>query len=91
MEAFVIRIPLSIRTMGPLINTASYALRHPKDFLSSVGPTLNELTFGTVGSLFNPQRDIGDLDGKVIFVTGGKAIPPEDHLGGGANKIPTYR
>lgn len=72
--------PIPIRAMGPLINATSYALRHPKDFFSSVGPTLNELTFGTVGSLFNPQRDIGDLDGKVIFVTGGKAtLPPEDY------------
>ena len=82
---------VSVCAMGPLINATSYALRHPKDFLSSVGPTLNELTFGAVGSLFNPQRDIGDLDGKVIFVTGGKVtVPPEDHPWS-TNKISTYR
>lgn len=49
----------------------SYALQHPKDLFSSVGPTLHEATFGALGSLFDPKRDIGDLTGKVIFVTGG--------------------
>lgn len=52
---------------GPLF----YSLRHPRDFFSSVGPTLNELTFGALGSSFEPECDIGDLTGKVIFVTGG--------------------
>lgn len=54
----------------------SYALQHPKDLYSSVGPTLHEATFGALGSLFDPQRDIGDLTGKVIFVTGGKSFSP---------------
>lgn len=51
---------------------ASHAILHPLDFYSSVGPTLNELTFGLLGASFEPRRDITDLSGKVIFVTGGK-------------------
>ena len=48
-----------------------HAITHPLDFAASVGPTLNEATFGLLGSSFDPQRDIGDLSGKVILVTGG--------------------
>lgn len=54
----------------------SYALTHPKDLYSSIGPTLHEATFGALGSLFDPKRDIGDLTGKVIFVTGGSSFVP---------------
>ncbi|KAE8351363.1 hypothetical protein BDV28DRAFT_137226 [Aspergillus coremiiformis] len=50
---------------------AFHTLSHPLDTYSSVGPTLNEATFGLLGSSFEPKRDIGDLSGKVIFVTGG--------------------
>lgn len=57
-----------------MFNILSYALHHPQDLLSSVGPTLNEATFGALGSSFDPKRDIGDLSGKVIFVTGGNAL-----------------
>jgi hypothetical protein len=32
---------------------------------------LNESTFGLLGASFDPRRDITDLSGKVIFVTGG--------------------
>lgn len=48
-------------------------LRQPLDFYSSVGPSLNELSFGLLGSSFKPDRDVIDLSGKVIFVTGGKS------------------
>lgn len=49
----------------------AYAIRHPLDFHYSVGPTLHELTGGLLGSSFEPERDIPDLSGKVIFITGG--------------------
>ena len=51
---------------------------HPLDFCSSFLPTLNELTFGLYGESFVPERDIGDLAGKVILVTGGSTtmFPP---------------
>jgi len=49
----------------------SYGLWHPWESLSSVGPTLNEATFGLFGSYFNPDRDIPSLEGKVILLTGG--------------------
>ncbi|KAL4933721.1 uncharacterized protein BDV17DRAFT_278866 [Aspergillus undulatus] len=49
----------------------THALRHPLDFNHSVGPSLNEITGGLIGSSFVPERDIPDLSGKVIFVTGG--------------------
>ena len=46
-------------------------LRRPRDLFSSVGPTVNELTFGLLGQSFDPERDVIDLSGKVVFVTGG--------------------
>ncbi|KAL3473146.1 hypothetical protein BJX99DRAFT_234160 [Aspergillus californicus] len=49
----------------------SHAIRHPLDFQSSVGRSLNELTAGILGSSFNPDRDLPNLAGKVILVTGG--------------------
>ncbi|KAL4898764.1 hypothetical protein BDV59DRAFT_167474 [Aspergillus ambiguus] len=52
---------------------ASHALFHPVDTFLSVGPTLNETTCGLLGSSFDPKRDVPDLSGKVIFVTGGNA------------------
>ncbi|KAI9933879.1 hypothetical protein ASPWEDRAFT_104407 [Aspergillus wentii DTO 134E9] len=60
--------PQDLATMG---NFFFGSLRHPIDLFSSVGPTLNELTFGLMGSSFEPDRDIRDLTGKVVFVTGG--------------------
>ncbi|KAJ5557114.1 hypothetical protein N7494_001029 [Penicillium frequentans] len=50
-----------------------YGLWHPLESLSSVGPTLNEATFGLLGSSFKPDRDIPSLEGKVILLTGGNA------------------
>ncbi|PWY83452.1 short-chain dehydrogenase/reductase family protein [Aspergillus heteromorphus CBS 117.55] len=47
------------------------ALLRPTEFYSSLGPTVNELTFGLLGYSFKPERDIEDLSGKVILVTGG--------------------
>lgn len=52
---------------------AFHTLRHPLDTYLSIGPTLSEATFGLFGSSFEPSRDIGDLSGKVILVTGGNA------------------
>ncbi|KAL2866672.1 uncharacterized protein BJX67DRAFT_388438 [Aspergillus lucknowensis] len=49
----------------------SHAIQHPVDFHHSAGPTLHEATAGLLGSSFNPERDVPDLSGKVIFVTGG--------------------
>ncbi|OQE41740.1 hypothetical protein PENCOP_c004G07172 [Penicillium coprophilum] len=51
----------------------TYGLRHPREALSSFGPTLNEATFGFLGTSFQPERDIRDLEGKVVLVTGGNA------------------
>ncbi|KAI2793368.1 hypothetical protein POX_b03422 [Penicillium oxalicum] len=52
---------------------ATYALRHPLEGLSSFGPTLSEATFGLLGASFKPERDISDIEGKTILVTGGNA------------------
>lgn len=46
-------------------------LSNPIELWTASFPTLSELTFGLVGYSFEPQRDIGDLSGKVILVTGG--------------------
>ena len=51
---------------------AANGLLRPRDLYSSVGPTLNELSFGLLGSYFEPERDVIDLTGKVVFVTGGR-------------------
>ncbi|KAJ5640764.1 Nascent polypeptide-associated complex subunit beta [Penicillium herquei] len=50
-----------------------YGLWHPLESISSVGPTLNEATFGLLGYSFKPDRDIPSLEGKVILLTGGNA------------------
>lgn len=57
---------------GAMSTFALSALRQPGDLFASVGPTLNELSFGLLGSSFKPERDVEDLSGKVIFVTGGR-------------------
>ncbi|KAL1859858.1 hypothetical protein Plec18167_006330 [Paecilomyces lecythidis] len=49
------------------------SLRHPLETTSSIGPTLSELTLGFFGESFVPERDIRDLTGQVVFVTGGNA------------------
>jgi hypothetical protein len=46
-------------------------LDNPTELWTSSAPSLSELTFGLVGYSFSPERDIGDLSGKVILVTGG--------------------
>lgn len=70
---------------------ATYALRHPLEGLSSFGPTLSEATFGLLGASFKPERDISDIEGKTILVTGGKIstaaiialrVSLANHLGG---------
>ncbi|KKA18770.1 Short-chain dehydrogenase/reductase family protein [Rasamsonia emersonii CBS 393.64] len=58
--------------LGALGSLLAYGLRNPWEMYTGAGPTLNELTCGLAGSSFKPKRDIGDLAGKVIFVTGGK-------------------
>lgn len=50
-------------------------VRNPMELYSSFGPTLNELTFGALGDSFVPERDVGDLTGRVVFVTGGMFSP----------------
>jgi len=57
--------------LAALTNLITQGLRNPAEFYSSIGPTLNELTFGLLGSSFNPEKDINHLTGKVVFVTGG--------------------
>lgn len=59
---------------------ASHAIRHPLDFHHSVGPSLNELTGGLLGSSFDPERDTPDQSGKIIFVTGGQSSKSEESL-----------
>ncbi|PTU17038.1 hypothetical protein P175DRAFT_0467401 [Aspergillus ochraceoroseus IBT 24754] len=67
-------MPFPVQSFQDVIGLSSFmihAIRHPLDFQSSVGPTLSEITSGLLGSSFEPGRDIPDLSGKVIFVTGG--------------------
>lgn len=64
--------PSSLRQdLGALGSLFAHGLRNPWEMYTSTGPTLNELTCGLAGWSFKPKRDIGDLAGKVIFVTGG--------------------
>lgn len=52
----------------------AYTFRNPVESYLGVAPTLHELTMGLMGSSFRPERDIMDLTGKVIFVTGGSFL-----------------
>lgn len=63
---------MNAKDLAAVSGFATGGLRKPLEMMSSVGPTLNEATFGLLGSSFKPVRDIPDLAGKVIFVTGGE-------------------
>jgi hypothetical protein len=63
---------MSLQDLMAITGFASYSLRHPREALSSFGPTLNESTFGILGASFKPERDIRNLEDKVILVTGGR-------------------
>jgi hypothetical protein len=49
-----------------------YSLFHPIETIPALGPTFNELSLGFIGESFQPDRDIPDLTGKVVLVTGGR-------------------
>ncbi|GKZ79622.1 hypothetical protein AnigIFM56816_003825 [Aspergillus niger] len=59
--------------MASIVNFISNVLLRPVESYCSFGPTVSEITFGLLGYSFNPERDINDLSGKVVFVTGGNA------------------
>jgi NAD(P)-dependent dehydrogenase (short-subunit alcohol dehydrogenase family) len=65
---------MDLRDIVATTGFATYSLRHPRESLSSFGPTLNEATFGLLGASFQPDRDIRNLDGKVVLVTGGNSL-----------------
>ena len=58
-------------SMASIVNFISNVLLRPVESYCSFGPTVSEITFGQLGYSFNPERDINDLSGKVVFVTGG--------------------
>lgn len=57
--------------MASVVTFLSNVLSRPVESYCSFGPTVSEITFGLLGYSFNPERDINDLSGKVVFVTGG--------------------
>ncbi|RAH59157.1 short-chain dehydrogenase/reductase family protein [Aspergillus piperis CBS 112811] len=59
--------------MASVVTFLSNVLSRPVESYCSFGPTVSEITFGLLGYSFNPERDINDLSGKVVFVTGGNA------------------
>ncbi|GKZ29406.1 hypothetical protein AbraIFM66950_004679 [Aspergillus brasiliensis] len=59
--------------MASIVSFLSNVLLRPVESYCSFGPTVSELTCGLLGYSFNPERDINDLSGKVVFVTGGNA------------------
>ncbi|CAG8157764.1 unnamed protein product [Penicillium salamii] len=64
---------MDFRDIAAVRGFATYSLRHPREALSSFGPTLNETTLGALGASFQPERDIRTLEDKVVLVTGGNA------------------
>jgi hypothetical protein len=70
---------MDLRDLAAATGFATYSLRHPREALSSFGPTLNETTFGLLGVSFQPERDICSLKDKVVLVTGGTLLPPQLH------------
>ncbi len=70
------------------LSTVSYILREILHFsntlfLLALGFILPEIQDGVksfgMGVDFDPARDIGSLEGKVILVTGGTALTPSQH------------
>lgn len=57
--------------MASVVSLLSNVLSRPVESYCSFGPTVSEITFGLLGYSFNPERDINDLSGKVVFITGG--------------------
>ncbi|RAO66893.1 uncharacterized protein BHQ10_002905 [Talaromyces amestolkiae] len=57
--------------IGAVLGVVAHGVRNPAEFWTAVGPTMNELTCGLMGHSFRPERDIPDISGKVILVTGG--------------------
>lgn len=68
---------MDFRDIAAVRGFATYGLRHPREALSSLGPTLNELTFGALGASFQPARDIRSLQDRVVLVTGGRSFDPK--------------
>ena len=71
--------------IAAFLGVAAHGLRNPAELWTAVGPTMNELTGGLMGHSFQPGRDIPDLSGKVILVTGGTSplpftLPPSSFL-----------
>lgn len=62
---------MDFRDIAVTSSFATNGLRRPLEALSSFGPTLNEATFGLLGSSFQPERDLPSLEGQTILVTGG--------------------
>lgn len=60
---------------GAIFSMFVNGLLHPREAYSAHMPTLSEMTCGLLGKSFKPDRDIGDLSGKVILVTGGAWHP----------------
>lgn len=57
--------------IGAVLGVAAHGITNPAELWTACGPTLNELTLGLFGQSFRPERDIPDLAGKVVFITGG--------------------
>lgn len=62
---------MDLRDLAAFSSFVTLGLRRPFEAWSSLGPTLNETTVGLLGSSFKPERDIPNLEGKTILVTGG--------------------
>ncbi|OJJ43066.1 hypothetical protein ASPZODRAFT_74945 [Penicilliopsis zonata CBS 506.65] len=67
----MLRDILSPRDLLAGYEVVKRSLYSPLESWSSVGFTLNEATFGLLGASFDPKRDIRDLSGRVILITGG--------------------
>ncbi|KAF5015370.1 hypothetical protein F66182_13324, partial [Fusarium sp. NRRL 66182] len=57
--------------IGAVLGVVAHGLCNPAELWTAVGPTPNELTCGLIGHSFRPERDIPNLSGKAILVTGG--------------------
>lgn len=61
--------------IGAVLGVVAHGLCNPAELWTAVGPTPNELTCGLIGHSFRPERDIPNLSGKAILVTGGTSSP----------------
>ncbi|PGH04190.1 hypothetical protein AJ79_07168 [Helicocarpus griseus UAMH5409] len=66
------KTPNALQEMAATFRFVTGAVAHPLENLGYMASTVNRIGSKLLGrKVFDPERDIGDLEGKVILITGG--------------------